>query len=174
MNYYLIGLGAQISEIRGLLDWNQEQLAKRIGVSRSTIVKIEKNPNNIQKYIAYSLYLVVYKEIEDRKEKLNQINFESEDKNSLLEEINDKIGISAKVIGTSTIFSGIGAALGSMAMGLFSKNKDNNSDINNKKIKEITTKSLTQIEKELSNYFGIKDLNNTKEFLKKIEEEEEL
>jgi len=174
MNYYLIGIGAQISEIRELLGWNQQQLAEKIGVSRSTLVRIEKNPNNIKKYIAHSLYLVVYKEIEDRKEKLEEINFETEDKDNLLEEINNKIGITSKTIVSSAIFAGIGPALGSLAIALFSKNKADKSDINNEKVKEITAKSLTQIEKELNNYFGIKDLNNTKEFLNKIEKEEEL
>lgn len=49
MNYFVQGLGSQISEIRNLLGWTQKDLAKKIGISRSSIVKIENDPANMKK-----------------------------------------------------------------------------------------------------------------------------
>jgi hypothetical protein len=44
--------------------------------------------------------------------------------------------------------------------------------INKEKIKEITNKTIKNIENELANYFGLNDLMDSSEFMTKIKEEE--
>jgi DNA-binding XRE family transcriptional regulator len=168
MNYYITGLGSQISEIRNILGWTQEDLAKKIGISRSSIVKIENDPTNMKKYIAYSLYLVVTDEVKRRKNEAKGIDFNKKTE-EIIEQLKEKVGITSKLISSSALYKGLGVALAGMAMTLF---KGDQTKINKEKIKEITNKTIKNIENELANYFGLNDLMDSSEFMTKIKEEE--
>jgi DNA-binding XRE family transcriptional regulator len=150
------------------LGWTQEDLAKKIGISRSSIVKIENDPTNMKKYIAYSLYLVVTDEVKRRKNEAKGIDFNKKTE-EIIEQLKEKVGITSKLISSSALYKGLGVALAGMAMTLF---KGDQTKINKEKIKEITNKTIKNIENELANYFGLNDLMDSSEFMTKIKEEE--
>ena len=168
MNYYITGLGSQISEIRNLLGWTQEDLAEKIGISRSSIVKIENDPTSMKKYIAFSLYLVVTDEVKRRKNEAKRIDFNKKT-DEIVEQLKEKVGITSKLVSSSVLYRGLGVALAGMAVNLFKNNQPN---LEKDKIKEITDKTIKKIEVELSHYFGLNDLMHTDAFMKKIKEEE--
>ncbi|MFW5795303.1 MAG: helix-turn-helix domain-containing protein [Bacillota bacterium] len=168
MNYYITGLGSQVSGIRNLLGWTQEDLAKKIGISRSSIVKIENDPANMKKYIAFSIYLIVTDEVKRRKEEAKKIDFNQKTE-EIVEQLKEKLGITSKLISSSPLYKGLGVALAGMAINLF---KDKKSNLEKDKIKEITDKTIKKIEVELAHYFGLNDLMDTSEFMEKIKEGE--
>lgn len=168
MNYYITGLGSQISEIRNILGWTQEDLAKKIGISRSSIVKIENDPTNMKKYIAYSLYLVVTDEVKRRKNEAKEIDFNKKTE-EIIEQLKEKVGITSKLVSSSALYKGLGGALAGMAVSLF---KSDHPNLEKEKIKEITDKTIKKIEVELEHYFGLNDLMDSSEFMTKIKEEE--
>lgn len=76
MNTYLFHLGCQLVEIRRLLNWTQDDLAKRVGVSRPVIVNIENDPEKMTKNIALAMFVNIKGELQIRKSKLSTIDFE--------------------------------------------------------------------------------------------------
>ena len=74
MNAYLLMLGGQVSEIRKILNLTQDDLAKMMGVSRPTIVKIEQDPSKLSKALAYALFGSVAVEFQKRIRKLDVIS----------------------------------------------------------------------------------------------------
>ncbi|MFW5891730.1 MAG: helix-turn-helix domain-containing protein [bacterium] len=168
MNYYITGLGSQISEIRNLLGWTQEELAGKIGISRSSIVKIENDPTSMKKYIAFSLYLVVRDEVRRRKNEAKGIDFNKKTE-EIIKQLKEKVGITSKLVSSSALYNGLGVVLAGMAVSLF---KNDHPNLEKDKIKEITDKTIKKIEVELAHYFGLNDLMNTDEFMKKIKGEE--
>jgi DNA-binding XRE family transcriptional regulator len=168
MNYYITGLGSQISEIRNILGWTQEDLAKKIGISRSSIVKIENDPTNMKKYIAYSLYLVVTDEVKRKKSEFKKIDFNKKTE-EITEQLKEKVGITSKLVSSSILYKGLGVGLAGKAISLFKGNKD---VVEKEKIKEITDKTIKKVENELAHYFGLDNLMNSDEFMEKIKEGE--
>ena len=169
MNYFVQGLGSQVSEIRNILGWTQEDLAEKIGISRSSIVKIENDPTSMKKYIAFSLYLIVTDEVKRRKNEAKRIDFNKKTE-EIVEQLKDKVGISSKLVSSSVLYRGLGGALAGMAINLF---KDKKSNLEKDKIKEITDKTIKKIEVELAHYFGLNDLMDSNEFMRKIKGEEQ-
>ncbi|MFT5875016.1 MAG: transcriptional regulator with XRE-family HTH domain [Clostridium sp.] len=67
-NNFLLRLSSQLTRIRELLGWTQEELSHRLGISRTSIVKIENLSIVMPKYTALALYTIVFGEINKRKE----------------------------------------------------------------------------------------------------------
>jgi transcriptional regulator with XRE-family HTH domain len=74
MNGYLLFLGSNISEIRQILSLTQEELAKMMGVSRPTIVKLEQDPSKMTKALAFALFGATAIEMKKRLKSVKAIN----------------------------------------------------------------------------------------------------
>lgn len=74
MNRYLYYLGTNTSKIRQVLNLTQEDLAKLMGVSRPTIVKLEKEPDKMTRTLALALFGIVAIEIKKRLRNIKEIN----------------------------------------------------------------------------------------------------
>lgn len=158
----LIKIGSQLVEIRRLFDWKQEDLAKKIGISRPTIIGIEKDPSKMTRTVALALTMMILIEIERREEKLNELQFELWDDKKTRENLIKKIsgtGLSASF--NSSLLPGILTTVVGMAVGglLISKlpsifsNKVNVAEsdtINSKNLKRIMEESLKQLKERLT------------------------
>ncbi|MFW6029724.1 MAG: helix-turn-helix transcriptional regulator [Halanaerobiales bacterium] len=181
MEDYLFKLGSHFKEIRNLLDWTQEDIASKIGVSRNTIVNIEQNPFNMKKTIAYSLYMIVYKEINERKKELDNIDFSNWDKNNREDIIKKftKVGLTGAALSSSILFPVTGAILGSIAvtssfLNLFSSKKDKSrklEDLDSDDIKMLAFKAIARIKDKLEEYFQLEDIHNTLEFVNMVDKD---
>lgn len=74
LNNYLLLIGNQMAEIRQILGITQEELAKMMGVSRPTIVKIEQDPTKMTKALGYAFFSSVSYEILKRLKETEYIN----------------------------------------------------------------------------------------------------
>ncbi|MFJ7513245.1 helix-turn-helix domain-containing protein [Peribacillus simplex] len=111
MNNYLIMLGSNFTDIRQLLNLTQEDLAKKMGVSRPTIVKIEQDPSRLTKTLAYAFFVSISYEIKKRIKEVKEIN-PSAYKSP------DSLNTYIKVIsGTSLLSAGTIAATASRSLG---------------------------------------------------------
>lgn len=117
MNAYLLLLGSHVAEIRQILNLTQEELAKMMGVSRPTIVKLEQDAEKMTKSLAFSLFGASAIEMKKRLKNLKKIN--PEDYKDI-----GKIGLLAEDLKSSASLSisgmGIAAAkgLGSVIPGI--------------------------------------------------------
>jgi len=74
MNFYLVHLGGKVAEVRNILNLTQEELAKMMGVSRPTIVKLEQDHNKMTKALALTLFGAAAIEMKKRLKNLRAIN----------------------------------------------------------------------------------------------------
>lgn len=179
MNNYLFEVGSHFKDIRTLLGWTQEDVAEKIGVSRNTIVNIERNPANMKKNIAYSFYLEIYKEIYDREEYAQDINKNKlkSNKNNEIKQIFNKIGLTGSVMSKPTLIPVVVAALGSMAktsslLNLFGVKDSTEAaleSIETKELLDLINKSLEQIKAQISGELKISDIYQPIEFIRNIE-----
>ena len=75
MNIYLFNIGSNINRIRELLGWSQAELANKMGISQQSVNNLEKDPTNLSKMHAITLYTIVLDEIEKRKTQIDNIDF---------------------------------------------------------------------------------------------------
>jgi DNA-binding XRE family transcriptional regulator len=61
-------LGAQISTIREIMQWTQEDLSNLLGISRPVLINIEKDPTKLSKTVAFALFTVTSSEFSKRKQ----------------------------------------------------------------------------------------------------------
>ncbi|MER2107246.1 MAG: helix-turn-helix transcriptional regulator [Solibacillus sp.] len=66
MNNYLLLLGSNIEEIRQILNLTQEELSAKLGISRPTLVKLEKDPSKLTKTVAFAIFVAVSYEMKSR------------------------------------------------------------------------------------------------------------
>jgi len=62
-NLFIINLARQLPLIREKLGWTQEELARRLGLSRANIISLEQYPDKMGKSTALSLYTAVFGEL---------------------------------------------------------------------------------------------------------------
>ncbi|MFC4559999.1 helix-turn-helix domain-containing protein [Virgibacillus kekensis] len=114
MNNYLIMLGSNFADIRQLLNLTQEDLAKKMGVSRPTIVKIEQDPSRLTKTLAFAFFISISYEIKKRIKEVKEINpsaYKSPDSlNAYIKVISGSSLLSAGTI-AATASRSLGAAL---------------------------------------------------------------
>jgi len=104
MNNYLLRLGWKLVEIRGVLNWTQDELAKRIGVSRPVIVKIEKDASRMSKNIVLAMFVAIKGELQIRKRKI--LEFESSTEIKEIKKQMDDLGITNSSLRTIVPFMG--------------------------------------------------------------------
>lgn len=171
MNVYLIGIGSQVSKIRDILGLSQQTLSERMGVSRSIISNIEKDPTNMTKTVLMSLYVVCFGEVEMKRKEIELLDFslwDKRDKRAKLIDNLSKVGINKKVIATTL---GIGSmlapgipllnfplALVGGVIGVFSNpsNAKDDDQLEKHDIKKLALASVNIMEKELCTCFNIK------------------
>lgn len=66
MNNYLLLVGSNIEEIRQILNLTQEELSNKMGISRPTLVKLEKDPTKLTKAVAFAFFVAVSYEVKSR------------------------------------------------------------------------------------------------------------
>jgi len=67
-------VGENIKTVRMLLDWTQADLAKQTGLSRVTIVNIEREPWRMTRTSALAIFFVIFTEIMRRKQHLEKLS----------------------------------------------------------------------------------------------------
>lgn len=70
---YLKHLGSSLENIRNLFGWRQEDIANRMGVSRSKVVAIEKESSKLNQSDAHSLFVACEYELYKSKETIKKI-----------------------------------------------------------------------------------------------------
>ena len=73
MNLFLLPIAGHLADLRSLLGWTQDDLAKKIGVSRSYIVSMEKDPTRFDQITAMALFTAVKVDIDKRRKKLEEL-----------------------------------------------------------------------------------------------------
>ena len=177
MNDYLFKLGSEFKDIRSLLDWTQEESAEKIGVSRNTIVNIEKNPANMKKNIAYSFYMEIYKDVYEREtlsKNISKKNLQTADKDKI-KDILIKAGLTGSIISMPALIPVAILSLGSMSstsvlLNLFNSKKSDHelNKIEPEKIITLINKSIEKIKEEISKKLDIENLYNVMEFINNV------
>lgn len=172
MNTYLLNFATQIPRIRQLLNWTQDDLARRTGISRSTIVAIENDPGKLLRYMAMAIFVAVSAELHTRKQTLAEIDWSKGDFLSQL----STLGLNSRVVNSifPSVVGLIGGAIEATAFRfvprIFSKSTPTQ-DIDAEKLKAYVETSILFIDRSILSIFGI-ELLDSAIFMKKIEEGE--
>jgi len=109
---------SQTAEIRRLFNWTQDDLAKKLGVSRPTIVNMEKDPSKVTQPLVLALLLICLIELEERIKGLEEIDFDlwntKDSRGTLLKQL-DPWGLSNKTI--SSFISSLTTLSGAFSSG---------------------------------------------------------
>lgn len=189
MNYYLMMLGSNFTEIRQLLNLTQEDLANKIGVSRPTIVKIEQDPSRLTKTLAFAFFIAISYEINKRIKEVKKINPSTyknpETLNTFIKVISGSSLLSVGAIaatasrGLGAVLPGIGAVIATAAgikWGLKALKSDNKNDLEQnikwdeekaKKVLEEILNKLLEDQTRLLSYLELNSLDIT-QFVEKI------
>ena len=73
MNNYIFSIATNVTEVRKIFDITQDYLAEMMGVSRPTVVKIEKDPSKMTKALAFAYFCGVTIEINKRIDNVKNI-----------------------------------------------------------------------------------------------------
>ena len=68
MNPVLFNLALKLSDFRDKFGWTQDELAKRSGISRATIINVEKDPGRLTKTMALAILFVFLAELTQREQ----------------------------------------------------------------------------------------------------------
>lgn len=167
MNQYIYKLGTQLGDIRKLLNWSQEDLAKKTGVSRPTILNIEKDPAKMSKTIALALVTVVVYEIGERTRYLERANYalwkDGNRREAFLRDLKNRGGLSVGTIGLTFSIPPKGLKL--PFLGAFTTLiakpalSVQNNELSSVDIKEIAYASMLALQTKLSEHFFVGTLN---------------
>ncbi|MBP1971342.1 DNA-binding XRE family transcriptional regulator [Virgibacillus natechei] len=187
MNNYLLILGTSISDIRKILNFTQEDLAYKVGVSRPTIVKLEQDPSRLTKTLALAFFTTVSYEINIRIEdvkKLDPKEYNNLDKlKKFINEIKKTTSLPIGTVATAATLSlgglipGIGAVITSIGTtGVIPEKKKSTEEIKwdeekVRKIIEEVQKKLIEDKNKIVNCFQLSALQ-IDQFVEKIEEGE--
>ena len=164
MNNYLLLLGNNFAEVRQLLNLTQEDLANKMGVSRPTIVKIEKDPSRLTNTLAFAFFIAVSYDLKSRIKKVKKIessDYKSPDKiKNFIEELKKSsllpIGTLVTVItisigGVIPVLSAaaIAAGVAGIKYGIKSRKKNPQDEQQIKWDEEKAEKILEEVQKKL-------------------------
>ena len=76
MNLLQLHIGSRLAELRELLGWTQDNLAGKIGLSRTMVLTMEKDPARLDRMAAISLFTIVSNEMANRRNKLEKLTKE--------------------------------------------------------------------------------------------------
>lgn len=118
MNVYLMCIGSNLSKIREILGWSQQELCNKVGISRPVISNIEKSPDKTTKMFALALYTVSFNEIECRKEFLNNLDYNAWINNTdhLLNDLNTNLNINKNYLNTAITTSSLSLGIAGAAL----------------------------------------------------------
>jgi O-acetyl-ADP-ribose deacetylase (regulator of RNase III)/DNA-binding XRE family transcriptional regulator len=162
---YLIKLAGQLPMIREQLGWTQDELARRLGLSRANIVSIEQNPNKIGKTTALALFTAVFGELSLKKSQYASLDFslwdieDPEKMKSLLKQMNS-IAWGRKKLASVLVIGSIKDQLATKTAHL--SNLLNNSEaagesvaLSKEDIQMIIKRSINLIEEAVCVYMGL-------------------
>jgi DNA-binding XRE family transcriptional regulator len=188
MNNYLLLLGSNVEEIRKILNLTQEELAHKMGVSRPTIVKLEKDHSRLTKTLAFAFFIAISYEIKKRIMDVNSLDpkdFKSTDQiKSFVEKVRGTSLLPIGTLATTATLSlgglipGIGAIIaGAGATNLLKSLKKKSSEElkwdeeKARMILEEVQKKLLEDHRRIVSCFQLNDLE-IKQFVERIEEGE--
>lgn len=172
MNHFLLLFGAQLPEIRRLLNWTQDDVANKTGISRATIVGFEKDPTKLHKYFALAIFSLILYELTTRRQTLKSINFSSPNLRNEL----DKLGFAPKLVSAifPSVIIGAAAIIDRSAFSFiprfFGKTPDT-SNVDVEKLKQYVESSMQYVESKLIESLGLTKLDITC-FIKLMEDSE--
>ena len=197
MNLFLLPIAGHLADLRSLLGWTQDDLAKKIGVSRSYIVSMEKDPSRFDQLTAMALFTAVKVEIDMRRKKLAVLKVPNLKDSILLPKyLNDlsALGLTASFISTvltsflseavdmvsktkfakkhgNTIATTAGVLALTSLIALYSSSKSNplKTVVSPKDVHDLSLRSFEILEAKVREYLGVKVLSD-EEFVRKIEE----
>lgn len=164
---------AHIGDIRKLLNWTQDELSQKIGVSRPTIVNIEKDPTKMSKIIALALFTITFAELSIKATELETIDFSKWKVKESREELITSL-ITSGIINKSMFASLLktipvaGTALSLVITHLFSKSKLESANFGSGELKEAIEKTNNYIALEINKIFDL-DTFDLVSFVNKIE-----
>ena len=184
MNTFLYKMAIHLRELRELMNWKQEDLAKHIGISRPSLIAIEKDGDKLDKTVALAIFSVVASEIAERREKLESLSFldwtQPARQASLIAELGGLgltgrfFGVSAAVSCVSAISPGLGITsfLGAKLASFLSKPKTNTyPEISPEQFRVISQNSFNLLEEKVKTCLGIETWD-VREFRRKMEDAE--
>lgn len=173
MNSYLKNIGSNLKELRTAVNWTQKDLANKIGISRYTVVNIEKDSTEITKTMALALYCTVRYELNNRRKKIEELDLENIVDKENMEKMKKTllgIGLSSSVISSHIVMPFLGplGIIGSAVSNVFKSNKTSLKNFAKDEVIKTIYKSFEQIEKTAANTFELEDINDVDLFMKKI------
>ena len=197
MNLFLLPIAGHLADLRSLLGWTQDDLAKKIGVSRSYIVSMEKDPSRFDQLTAMALFTAVKVEIDMRRKKLAMLKVPNlEDSTLMPKYLNElsALGLTASFISTvltsflgeavnivsktkfvkkhgNTIATTAGVLALTSLIALYSSSKSNPAKAvaSPKEVHDLSIRSFEILEAKIREYLGVQVLSDA-EFVRKIEE----
>ena len=192
MNPFLFNMATQLRELRELMNWKQEDLASAIGISRPSVIAIERDPSRLDKTVALAIFSVVAAELGERRDKLKALSFNQWgqiDKTEGLIAALATLGLTGRFFGKSAAKIASGMVLpgvGAFAAGYFgikgaislvsflTKPKSKHSapaEITPAELKDFSEKSFMLLEAKVKACLGIDKLD-IREFRRKMEADE--
>ena len=189
MNTFLFHMATHLRELRELMNWKQDDLAKNIGVSRPSLIAIENDGLHLEKTVALAIFSVVASEIAERRERLESLSFREwshpDQQSELIMALGSLgltgrfFGVSAAAFSTSALITGAGAGLiaatgllGAKLASYLSKPKvKDSSEISPDQLKDISQKSFLLLESKVKACLGVETWD-LREFRRKMEDAE--
>lgn len=184
MNTFLYNMATHLRELRELMNWKQEDLAKHVGISRPSLIAIEKDPARLDKTVALAIFSVVASEIAERREKLESLSFldwsQPDQQASLIGTLGAIgltgrfLGLSAALFCTNAIIPGLGLTglLGAKLASYLSKPKTNVSpEISPEQLRAISQNSFNLLEEKVKICLCVETWD-IREFRRKMESAE--
>ena len=185
MNTFLYKMAINLRELRDLMNWKQEDLAKHIGISRPSLIAIElERYNKLDKTVALAIFSVVASEIAERREKLESLSFHEwsqPDRQASLIGALGSLGLTGRFFGVSAALFcnnaitpglGITGLLGAKLASFLSKPKTNTyPEISPEQFRAISQYSFNLLEEKVKACLGVETWD-IREFRRKMEDAE--
>lgn len=162
---YLIKLAGQLPIIREQLGWTQEELARRLGLSRANIVSVEQYPNKIGKTTALALFTAVFGELSLKKSQYDSLDFSlwdadnAENRKTLLKQMNS-IAWGRKKLASALVIGPIKDPLANKTVHLINllnnpESASESSPLSKEDIQLILNSSMQHIEESICECLGL-------------------
>jgi len=73
VNLFLLFVGGNLATLRNLLGWTQDDFCKKLDISRSFLINVEKDPTRFDYRTAVTLFSIVKMEMDSRRKKIEQL-----------------------------------------------------------------------------------------------------
>jgi DNA-binding XRE family transcriptional regulator len=171
MNIFLLDFATKLPKIRELLKFTQDDLSKKAGISKPTLVGIENDPQRLTKAQALALFAVIASELEQRETSARTIDYTNM---PVAAAAINALGLSAKLFNSLLPALTTGSMNGTpfstlSSMPTFLKTVGKSSSLDPSTLRRLVDSSLAEIRKQIIDLAGLQSLS-VSEFFMKIEE----